>query len=52
MGDINVSNEILEIRWNAFEENRKKKVKAVMDQRRKIIEKKSGKNCKLFKSSS
>lgn len=41
MGDLQVTEEVLEIRWNAFEENRRKKVKNVMDQRRKIIEKHS-----------
>ena len=38
MGDINVVPEILEIRWKAFEESRKNKVKIVMNERRKVIE--------------
>jgi len=49
MGDINIAPEVLEIRWNAFEEKRKDKVKAVMDERRVVIEQMADKNSKYFK---
>lgn len=43
MGDINVAPEVLEIRWRAHEENRKKKVAKVMEERRNVIEQTSNK---------
>ncbi|CAI2359110.1 unnamed protein product [Moneuplotes crassus] len=39
MGDLQVTKEVLDIRWNAYEDNRKNKINKVMDERRKIIEK-------------
>lgn len=44
MGDINIRPEVLDIRWNAFEKKRKEKVKAVMDERRVVIDQMSNKN--------
>lgn len=38
MGDINIAPDVLELRWKAFEGNRKKKVTKVMDERRKVID--------------
>lgn len=43
MGDINVAPDVLELRWKAFEENRKKKVANVMEERRNVIEEFSNK---------
>lgn len=41
MGNINVKPEIMDIRWKAYEDARKKKVAIVMDERRKVIDEKS-----------
>jgi len=41
MGNINIKPEIMDIRWKAYEDARKKKVAIVMDERRKVIDEKS-----------
>lgn len=41
MGDINVAPDVLELRWKAYEENRKKKIGHVMEERRNVIQESS-----------
>ena len=36
-GDLSVSPDVLQIRWKAYEENRKIKVKKVMEERRNVV---------------
>lgn len=38
MGDLNLAPDVLELRWQAYEDNRKKKIKTVMKERKKLIE--------------
>ena len=38
IGDMNIDKDILEIRWKAYEDKRKKKINNVMAERKKVIE--------------
>lgn len=41
MGDMNITKEVLEIRWKAYEEKRKERIRVVMEERKKIIDEKT-----------
>ena len=43
-GDVNIRDEVLKMRWKAYETARKQKVKNVMDERRKVVSESKGFN--------
>lgn len=43
LGDLYIDKDVLELRWKAYEEKRKLKIKNVMDERKKVIEEQSSK---------
>ena len=43
IGDLYIDNDILQVRWKAHEEKRKRKIKNVMLERKKVIEESSSK---------
>jgi len=43
LGDMFIDNEVLEIRWKAYEQKRKEKIKNVMAERKLIIQEQSSK---------
>ena len=50
LGDFKVTNEVLKIRWNAYEASRKEKLNKVMDERRNVINEKLGKHRYAYKT--